>query len=70
MARMGTQSDLSRALGISREAVRKQIKNRERTGAPMPGETGLYDVDAYVKWYTEDFKPKTGPTRGIRAEES
>lgn len=63
-------SDLARELGISREAVRRQIKNRERTGAPLPDESGAYDIDGYKRWYAEDFKPRTGPKAGIRAEAS
>lgn len=70
MTQMGTQADVARSLGISREAVRKQIKNRDRTGAPTPNEAGLYDVEEYRSWYVNDFKPKSGPRRGVKAEES
>lgn len=67
MAKMGTMSDVARALGISRNAVSKQVKNRERTGAPAPDELGQFDVDEYHKWYVEDFHPVTGPKRGVKA---
>lgn len=65
----GNQSAVARRLGISRAAVSKQVKNRERTGFPEPGEDSLYDLDATAKWYRDDFAQKSGPTRGIRAEE-
>ena len=66
----GTQADLARHLGISREAVRKLIKNRERTGCPAPikGNDRLYDIEKFAAWYVDDFKPRRGPNRGIRAE--
>uniref|UniRef100_A0AAU6R667 DNA binding HTH domain-containing protein n=1 Tax=Micrococcus phage Kurnik TaxID=3092208 RepID=A0AAU6R667_9CAUD len=65
----GNQSAVARRLGISRQAVAKLIKNRERTGAPEPGEDGLYDLHAFAVWYVEDFKPTSGPKVGIRAVE-
>lgn len=64
----GNQSDVARRLGISRQAVAKLIKNRARTGAPLPGHDGQYDLEAFATWYTGSFGPKSGPTRGIRAE--
>lgn len=66
---MATQADIARALGISRSAVSKLAKNSERTGAPLPDTTGSYEVAAWERWYTEEFKPTGGPTRGIRAKE-
>lgn len=65
--KLGTQADVARALGISRNAVSKQIKNRERTGAPQPEADGQYDIEKYRKWYLEEFNPRTGPKRGVRA---
>ena len=65
----GNQSDVARRLGISRQAVAKLIKNRERTGIPEPGKDGLFDLEAVAKWYLEDFEQKSGPARGIRAEQ-
>lgn len=65
--RKGNQSDISRELKISRAAVSKQIKNRDRTGIPEKGEDGLYDLDAVREWYLS-FRPGAGPKRGIRAE--
>lgn len=47
----GNQSDVARRLGISRQAVAKLIKNRERTGIPEPGKDGLFDLEAVAKWY-------------------
>lgn len=64
----GNQSDVARRLGISRQAVAKLLKNRKRTGAPMPRADGKYDVEAFAMWYVEDFKQKSGPKSGIRAE--
>lgn len=69
MAKMGTMSDVARELGISRNAVSRQVKNRDRTGAPLPDDTGLFDIDGYRKWYVEDFHPRTGPRRGVKAKE-
>ena len=65
---IGNQSDIARRLGISRQAVAKLIKNRERTGAPKPEADGKYNLDAFARWYVNDFSPKSGPTRGIRDE--
>ena len=65
----GNQSAVAVRLGISRQAVAKLIKNRHRTGAPMPRETdGQYDIEGFATWYVHDFDPRTGPKRGIRAE--
>ena len=64
----GSQADVSRRLGISREAVRKLIKNRERTGCPLPEKDGKYDIEKFASWYADDFKPRRGPTSGIRAD--
>lgn len=66
--KQGTQSDVARRLGISRQAVSKMIAHRKRTGAPKPGKNGLFDVEAFALWYLNDFKQTSGPTRGIRAE--
>jgi len=63
----GNQSDVARRLGISRQAVAKLIKNRERTGAPDPSEDGSYDIESFATWYINDFEQKSGPKRGIRA---
>lgn len=64
----GNQSAVARRLGISRQAVAKLIKNRERTKAPLPREDGLYDLEAFASWYVDDFDPRTGPRRGIRTK--
>lgn len=64
----GNQSDVARRLGISRMAVSKLVKARQRTGIPQPGEDGLYDLEQIAEWYVNDFHPTRGPRRGIRAE--
>ena len=64
----GNQSAVARRLGISRQAVARLLKNRERTGAPLPGDDKKYDIDAFAEWYINDFNPRSGPTRGIRAD--
>lgn len=63
----GSQSDVARELGISRQAVSKLIKNRRRTGFPMPAKDGTYVISEVVEWY-KTFDPHRGPKRGIRAE--
>lgn len=64
----GNQSDVARRLGISRAAVSKLIKNRERTSFPEPNDEGKYDIEAVASWYVNDFEQPRGPKRGIRAE--
>lgn len=64
----GNQSAIAKRLGISRQAVAKLIKNRERTGIPTPGGDGLFDLDDVADWYVNDFEPTSGPTRGIRTK--
>lgn len=66
--KLGTQADVARELGISRNAVSKQIKNRDRTGAPLPEADGRYDIEKYRTWYVEEFNPRTGPRRGVKKE--
>lgn len=68
--KLGNQSDVARRLGISRQAVAKLIKNRERTGAPIPDDSGKYDIEGFASWYANDFEQKSGPKRGIRSKES
>lgn len=63
----GNQSDVARRLGISRMAVSKLIKARQRTGIPVAGDDGLYDLEQVATWYVNDFNPRRGPARGIRA---
>ena len=66
-SKIRTMSEMARILGISRQAVSKLVRNRDRTGAPAPDEAGKFDVEAFAVWYAEDFKPTSGPRRGIRA---
>ena len=65
--KMGNMTSVAKRLGISRQAVSKLVRNRDRTGAPAPDDAGKFDVEAFAAWYAEDFKPTSGPRRGIRA---
>lgn len=65
--RKGTQADVARELGVTRQSVSKLAKNRERTGMPSPADDGTYDLDDVRAWYLA-FDPGRGPRRGIRAE--
>lgn len=64
----GNQASVARELGISRQAVSKLIKNRDRTGAPDEIEPGKYDIEIFVDWYLNHFEQKRGPKAGIRAQ--
>ena len=67
--RLGNMADVARELKISRAAVSRQVKRRDQLGTPLPAEdTGLYDLDKYRSWYTDDFSPRSGPRGGIRAK--
>lgn len=63
----GNMADVARRLGISRQAVTKLIRNRDRTGAPEATLAG-YDLEHFAVWYAQEFSPQSGPRRGIRAK--
>lgn len=68
MAKIRTQSEVARVLGISRQAVSRLIKNRERTGIPMHTDlAGIYFVSEEVADWYRSFDPKCGPRAGLRA---
>lgn len=60
--KLRTQTSAAKALGISRQAVSKLIKNRERTNIPMHEDVGgVYFVcDELVQWY-KSYTPRRGP---------
>lgn len=68
--KLRVQSDIAKALGISRQAVSRLIKNVDRTGIPLHSDKfGTYVIcDEVKKWYLNDFDPGRGPNRGIRAK--
>lgn len=66
MAKMGTQSDVARELGISRQAVSKLISRRQFTKIPTAEpDTGLFNLDEMRVWYLS-FEPRKGPRKGIK----
>lgn len=62
---IGTQADVARALGISRQAVNKLVKNRARTGMPEAEPDGRFDIARVRDWYAT-FEPRRGPMKGSR----
>ncbi len=68
-ARLDTQTAVANALGISKQAVSRLIKNRKRTGIPMhvdPSDGSTYFLRTEViEWYMQ-FEPGRGPRAGIR----
>lgn len=68
MSKLRTQSAVARALGISRQAVSRLIKNRERTGIPMHEDiAGPFWIEEEVTDWYRSFDPKCGPRAGLRA---
>lgn len=53
-------SEVARWLGISRQAVAKLNRNRERTGMPLPP----WD-EASVKEWHRNFVPHRGPRKKV-----
>lgn len=66
--KLRTQTAIAEALGISRQAVSRLVKNKERTKIPMyTDKFGEYALCNEVRsWYVFDFAPGRGPKRGIR----
>lgn len=57
-----TMSEMARILGISRQAMSKLVRDRERTGAPLRRDIGgtYFNRDETVEWYNSRPKRKKG----------